>query len=198
VAEATNDTDDPKVAKLIALARMGDRHAWAAVVGLYAEDIWKMSLRLLHGDRPAADDLFQRTWEKAQIGLVTFRGEVPLLIWIRRICRNCQADDWRRQQRQNNATQASLDADSAANQVSTRSASSPVEDQRIACLDVRRALSALDEDEREAFLLVKGAGYTSTEVAQIRGVPPSTVRSQLARARGKLAALLREYQCRTS
>ena len=58
--------------------------------------------------------------------------------------------------------------------------------------DIERALSALVEDQRNAFLLVVLEGLTYREVAAVQGVPISTVTSRLARARDAIKNALED------
>ena len=58
--------------------------------------------------------------------------------------------------------------------------------------DIERALSALIEDQRNAFLLVVLEGLTYREVAEVQGVPISTVTSRLARARDAIKNALED------
>lgn len=50
-------------------------------------------------------------------------------------------------------------------------------------IDVRRALAGLDPLDREIVTLSVWEALTSSEIARVVGVPPSTVRARLARAR---------------
>jgi RNA polymerase sigma-70 factor, ECF subfamily len=56
--------------------------------------------------------------------------------------------------------------------------------------DLQTALDQLPADDRDAFLLVHHYGYSSFETAALLGVPASTVRSRVGRARQRLAAAL--------
>ena len=62
--------------------------------------------------------------------------------------------------------------------------------------DLRAALDQLPAEDREAFLLVHHYGYSSFEAAALLGVPASTVRSRVARARQRLAEALSAEQVR--
>lgn len=57
---------------------------------------------------------------------------------------------------------------------------------------VRAAISTLPELDREIVRLVYWEGFTLAEVAQILSMRPATVRSRMARARGKLRVQLSE------
>jgi RNA polymerase sigma-70 factor (ECF subfamily) len=52
--------------------------------------------------------------------------------------------------------------------------------------DARRALSVLDEDQREALVLTAVAGFSIEETAQICDTKPGTIKSRVARARARL------------
>ncbi|MGE3302117.1 MAG: sigma factor-like helix-turn-helix DNA-binding protein, partial [Hyphomonadaceae bacterium] len=52
--------------------------------------------------------------------------------------------------------------------------------------DARRALSVLDEDQREALVLVAVAGFSYDEAAEICGCRIGTIKSRLSRARARL------------
>jgi RNA polymerase sigma factor (sigma-70 family) len=102
-------------------------------------------------------------------------------------------DEWRRRRRIDQVTAESLDDKERACEAAGML--SQWEERRAAGLELERALAVLDQDEREAFQLVKEAGYTWLEVAQMLAVPASTVRSRVTRVRKKLAATLGDYPC---
>jgi RNA polymerase sigma factor (sigma-70 family) len=52
--------------------------------------------------------------------------------------------------------------------------------------ELRRALSELPERQRVAVVLIHGYGWTSTEVADMTGVRPSTIQTHLARGLASL------------
>ena len=56
----------------------------------------------------------------------------------------------------------------------------------------RKALSVLNDQERELICLAAWEGLNSTEIAAILEMKPNTVRTQLARARKKLKVKLEE------
>ena len=54
------------------------------------------------------------------------------------------------------------------------------------------ALALLPVDQRAALVLVDGLGYGVAEAAEMLAVAPGTVKSRRARARARLAPVLRE------
>jgi RNA polymerase sigma-70 factor (ECF subfamily) len=57
---------------------------------------------------------------------------------------------------------------------------------------VRDALATLDEDDREVLMLREYEQLSYQEIADLRGSPLNTIRSQLFRARGALRSALLE------
>lgn len=60
----------------------------------------------------------------------------------------------------------------------------------IAASGVRDALARLDEDDREVLMLREYEQLSYQEIADLRGAPLNTVRSQLFRARAALKSAL--------
>ena len=61
---------------------------------------------------------------------------------------------------------------------------------------VQRALAALEEGDREILMLREYEQLSYQEIADIKGVPVNTVRSQLFRARAALRAQLLQGETR--
>jgi RNA polymerase sigma-70 factor (ECF subfamily) len=57
-------------------------------------------------------------------------------------------------------------------------------------LDLRVALAQLPADQREALVLIGGAGHSYEEAASICGCAVGTIKSRVNRARRRLAELL--------
>jgi RNA polymerase sigma-70 factor, ECF subfamily len=62
--------------------------------------------------------------------------------------------------------------------------------ERITARDLEAALERLPAEQREAVLLRDLWGFEYEEIARMTDAPLGTVRSRIARARAKLAALL--------
>jgi RNA polymerase sigma-70 factor (ECF subfamily) len=200
-AKELGDDDDGYLGELVAQAQSADAVAWGTLVGIVSDDLWRLASHFAEGDRETAADLVQQTYLKAQQSLGQLRDHGRFRNWIRVICRRCwldQIDERKRHSRDVSMDglspyDASADAlDRRLNAMAACPNRSP-EDGWIARLDLERALDRLQEDERQAFLLIKRIGVTSEEAAEIVGVPASTMRSRLGRARAKLADPLEEY-----
>lgn len=171
---ADEDSDE----YLVARARAGDDTAWTVIVERHMGQVWKLSRSMIR-DQHAAEDVAQETFRVVKEKLAEYRGHGALCGWIKTICRRQALDELRRRERK--AREVSID-DSPNLGVPP---GVPVEERWVQLLDIERALSTLDHDEREA-LLASEAGYSSDELARLLGTAPTTVRSRKARARARL------------
>jgi RNA polymerase sigma-70 factor, ECF subfamily len=128
-----------------------------------------------------ADDVGAETF------LVAWRrlGDVPRddpLPWLLAVARNVARNDHRGRRRYEGLLRRLPEA-----QPSPPPAEPPDHAERA---DLRRALDALDEADRELLVLVAWDELTPTQAAQVVGCTPGTVRVRLHRARRRLAAEL--------
>lgn len=129
----------------------------------------------------AADDLVQDTIERAWTHIGSFTPGTNLRAWLFTIQRNAFYSAQRKHRRE----VADIDGAMAASL-----AEKPAHDGRLAMSDFRTAFEALPDDQREALMLVGGAGFTYDEAAAMCGVPVGTVKSRANRGRKRLAELL--------
>lgn len=129
----------------------------------------------------AADDLVQDTIEKAWKSLGSFTPGTNLRAWLFTIQRNAFYSSQRRTRRE----VADADGSFAASL-----AEKPAHDGRLAMGDFRAAFEHLPDDQREALMLVGGAGFTYEEAADMCGVAVGTIKSRANRGRRRLADLL--------
>lgn len=157
----------------------------AALVHEHSGLVWRYAMGLL-GDPEEAEEVTQDTFLRVHRSLDTFRGEAALSTWIVAICRNLCLDRLRRRR----LAVVPLDDAGAVGQVGdspSYDTGDPAE--RVALREVLRAgMARLSHEEREAFHLVDVLGFSGTEAAAIVDVPPTTLRSRLARARRELVA----------
>jgi RNA polymerase sigma factor (sigma-70 family) len=183
--------------RLVAAAIRGEQSAWALLVKVNTEAVWRLAYSLLC-DSQAAGDIVNETFLKAQQALEQYGGDRSFRSWLLRICRNCCIDENRRHARRRTEMPIeSLDQPTAT--TSRRHSPSAVgagsansEEEWAMRLALAWALAQLSEQEREAFLLVKGMQLTSNQAAEIAGVAPTTMRSRIGRAKAKLAWLLED------
>lgn len=162
--------------ELVRRAATGDERAFESLVRLHTDAAWRMARSML-GDHFAAQEAVQDTFVKAYRNLHSFRGEAKVSTWLLAICHRTCIDRLRLRRH----SVVSLD------EARREQAPNDPTDLRLA---VENALAALPGDEREAFTLVEVVGHTREEAAAIVGVPASTMRSRVARARQKLVQAL--------
>lgn len=103
------------------------------------------------------------------------------LLWLYGVARNVLANYRRSNRRRSAATQALADE--------LRATTAHVLQPSAEVLDIRSALARLEESDRELLTLTAWEGLSSAEVAIVVGMPASTVRTRVARARETLKVL---------
>lgn len=157
---------------LIERAAAGDDLAFENMVRRHTDAVWRLARANLRDDF-AAEEVVQDTFLKAHRALGSFRGESSVQTWLLAICQRTCIDRARRKQ----ATLVSLDE---ARRARAR------EEQPELAVAIVQGMERLSPDERRAFTLVDVLGYSREEAARIVGVPASTMRSRVAKARLRL------------
>jgi RNA polymerase sigma-70 factor (ECF subfamily) len=176
--------------------RAGDTEAFGILFGRHRDRLWAVALRTT-GNREDAADALQEAMISAFRRAADFRGDALVTTWLHRIVVNACLDRLRR-----NKVRAAQplpdDLEEYAGRGAVIASGAPDADPEVAAVrSDRRALllAALDRlpaDQRAAVVLVDVEGYPVDEVARMLDCPPGTVKSRCARARSKLAAILRE------
>ena len=180
-----NDTDR------IARARRGELAAFNSLVAEYEGLVYNLCYRMLGGRQPA-EDAAQEAFLAAWRSMASMRGEA-FRPWLLRIAANACRDEQRRRQRKPGG---SLDAaleeglpEPADRDPSPEAALLAGEQRR----GIERALALLPEEQRLAIVLSDVEGFDYAEIAVVMKCSLGTVKSRIARGRGRLReALLRE------
>lgn len=140
----------------------------------------------LSRDAADADDLAQRTIERALRARDQWEPGTRLDAWLYRIMRNLWIDEARARARQAKVVRPMEDGEDAG--FDPR----PGQDAAIDLARVMAAMTRLPDEQREvvALILVEGFGYR--EAAELLGLPIGTVSSRLVRGRTALLAMLGE------
>jgi RNA polymerase sigma-70 factor (ECF subfamily) len=172
--------------RLIQRARQGDRSAFAELVDKYRNRIFGYLLRMV-GNREDALDLAQETFLRVFSSLDSFNPDRPFKPWLYRIATNL-AIDYLRRRRDVVSLDAPLHNQEGWHLQLADEAPGPVERQEQAELAeyLARLVSQLPENYRSAILLRHGHDLTYQQMAEILGVPVSTVKTRLFRARERL------------
>src|SRR3954463_5222796 len=172
------DADD----RLVDAARLGNPDAFAVIYQRYKLDVWHLAWFTLR-DHHDAEDVTQETFLKAHRALGQYHRDGTLRPWLLTICRNACRDRLRAAQRHD---VVALDEELAALAAPGGGGPGGADPERH--IDFHRALAALPDDDREAFLLLHLLGCRSAQAGRDAGVrAASTLRSRLARARRALA-----------
>jgi len=135
-------------------------------------------LVVLGGDPSAAEDCAQDTYVRAYRAWPRWQPQAPVEVWLHRIAVNVSRSYKRRRMWRN----LPLLTDRA-------SRPQPLDETFV----VMRALGEMSADDAAALLLRYYHGYSGEEIAAGLGVPASTVRGRIVRARTRLKELLSDF-----
>ena len=137
--------------------------------------------RSLCHDRDEADDLAQDALYRALQSWRTFKPDTNLKAWVFTILRNRFYST-----RRTAGRMTALDPEFAERTLLF--ADDPYA--RFELDLVRRGLSCLPDEQREAIMLICAAGLTYDQAAEVAGVPIGTIKSRLSRGRATLVSLV--------
>jgi RNA polymerase sigma-70 factor (ECF subfamily) len=174
--------------ELVAAARSGDHSAFDSLVRRWDRKIQGAVYRVL-GSEEEARDVAQEAFLKAYRGLGSFRNEARFSSWLYQIALNLCRDRLRR--RRAGVLVSLEDMGETEAGVAQRGPSAlAVVEARDLSQAVARAVQELPEDQREVIVLKEYEGLTFLEIAEVLGLPPSTVKTRLYRGLGQLRVRL--------
>ncbi len=181
---------DPETALLSRAAR-GDREAFDAFVVSTAPAVWSL-VRRLTLDEATAEDAMQETYVGAWRAAAGFRGEAPARAWLFGLARRQAARTWRRRAGQPARTESLEDLAVAAGWGSDPERAAERGEDRATLL---RGLATLSEADQAVLTRCDLEGAAPSEVAELWGIAPGTVRVRLHRARLRLLGALKLEVC---
>jgi RNA polymerase sigma-70 factor (ECF subfamily) len=168
------------MAELIERFRAGDPDAVREIYREHAGAVHTVARSIVR-DRELAADVVQQTFVKAWRAARSFEGNRELAPWLYSIARHTAIDMVRSESRPTRGGHAP----------EVEVAVEPETFERTwERFEVRRAVDALPEVEREVVRRSHLAGYTHEAIAEQLGIPVGTVKSRSARAHKRLAAAL--------
>lgn len=168
---------DPPDEQLATRARGGDRRALEELLDRHADRMYAISFRVTRHAEDARDAT-QEAMIAVVRGIGRFDGRCAFTTWLYRVTTNAALDEVRRRGRRPRPV----------DDVGERAATDPDIGTAIAGgLLVTELLAALPTEYRDAVALRDLADLEYDEIATILGVPIGTVRSRIARGRGRLA-----------
>jgi RNA polymerase sigma-70 factor, ECF subfamily len=178
--------------ELVDRAKSGDQESFNQLILRWERPIYALAYRVI-GQEEDARDVAQETFLRAFRALPGFKGEAKFSSWIYRIALNlCR--DWIRRKRRTPVSQLPEDVD-LDDLVAERGPTESVEDlvaRRELSTVVEEAMGILPEEQRTAVILKEYHGMTFQEIAELQGVPLSTVKTRLYQGLSVLRKHLQE------
>jgi RNA polymerase sigma-70 factor (ECF subfamily) len=165
-----------------------------SIVFRYLPMFYKRAFRFL-GNAPDAEDAVQEALLSAYRHLGQFRGQAQLSTWLTTIVTNAARLQLRRRRR---ASFSSLDEEHGEDGLTFSERlpdSKPGPEEVCSTAEARDRLvegvKQLSPELRRTFQLRDIDGLTTKEAARVLGVPEGTVKARLARARARLAGIIK-------
>ncbi len=172
---------------LLVSARAGNRTAFGELVRRHSHRVYGMSFKILK-NREDAEDNLQNVFCKAFSKIQQFEGNSQFSTWLIRIAVNEALMMLRKRRPEDTA--ASLDEERILEGFETnmelRDLHADPEHQYLAKELATKALDGLHPTLKHTFILQKGEGWTSRELAKALDITPELVKSRIFRARVKL------------
>src|SRR5262245_25016215 len=171
--------------ELVAAVQAGELSAFDELVRRWDRKIQGAAYRIL-GSEDEARDVAQEAFLKAYRGLRSFKQEARFSSWLYQIALNLCRDRLRRRRGRMMVSLEALDEDGETVAVGRNpSALDVVEALDLSCL-VAGAVALLSEEQWEVIVLKEYEGLTFLEIADVLGLPISTVKTRLYRGLGQL------------
>jgi RNA polymerase sigma-70 factor (ECF subfamily) len=165
--------------ELVALSIGGDVESFNQLVVRWERPIYALAYRVI-GREEEARDVVQETFLRAFRGIGNFRGQAKFSSWVYRIALNlCR--DWIRRERRTPI----LPTPEGVDVIELAAEQGPAEsiEDLVARNDMSQVvadlMTRLPEEQRTAIILKEYHGMTFQEIADLQGVPLSTVKTRL-------------------
>jgi RNA polymerase sigma factor (sigma-70 family) len=173
------------ITNLIERCRKGERRAQELLYRLYYKAMYNVCYRLLN-NQFEAEDVMQEAFLSAFLKIEAYRGEVTFGSWLKRIVINKAIDVLRTRK----VFFEEVDEKTADMTLQEMDDEMDQQEKRNAVQRIREAIGMLPDGFRVVLSLFLFEGYDHIEIAQILNISESTSRSQLARAKKRLADML--------
>ncbi len=166
--------------------RDGDLAAFERLYKRHNDALYRYLLRLCR-NRHAAEDVFQEVWGKIIKSRSSYRPSAKFSTFLYRVAHNCFIDHVRRNKR--HSQHGELDEDRHGDD---RAQPDSLTERALAKEKLSRALMALPDEQRDAFLLHEEAGLSIDQIAAVTGSKRETAKSRVRYATQKLREALNE------
>jgi RNA polymerase sigma-70 factor (ECF subfamily) len=155
----------------------GEPDAFSMLVRRWERQIYGLTLRML-GHDDEAKDATQETFLSAYRNLGKFRGEAKFSSWIYRIALNVCNTRLRNRTRGVVSLEEHQESSGCEVAAEIDDLGSVIQREQVARL-VRRALQALPAEMRQVIIMKEYDGLKFSEIAEILGIPVSTVKTRM-------------------
>lgn len=169
--------------ELIRAAQRGDMASLEILLDRHHDRLRAVCAKVV-GHGADADDAAQMALIAIVKNLDKYDGRAQFTTWSYRIATNAAIDELRRRKRRDSD---SLDDDESHLQLV---GTSGIDEATAARIVVEDALDLLDEDFKAPVVLRDLCGLNYDEISEVLQIAPGTVRSRIARGRGKLADII--------
>ena len=174
--------------ELYSLTKRGDEAAFSELVSRHESFSFGVAFSVLHNSEDAADavqDAFLRLWRAAG----KYRGECEVKSWLYTLTKTAALDILR-----SRSAHAVISSDELSETGAEPEDPSPTPEEEAGrqelIREVRAAIDALPEAQREAIVMRELHGMSYIEIANATDSDIGTVKSRLSRARAALAEIL--------
>jgi RNA polymerase sigma factor (sigma-70 family) len=177
---------------LIAAAQRGNVDAFNELVLAYQQQVYNLAYRIM-GDPASAADAAQEAFISAFQNIGRFRGGSFKSYLLRIVSNSCYDELRRRKRRPATSFEDFGEVDEDANPALVNGGEQPeeyAERQEMARV-IQAGIETLPPDQRITLALSDVQGLSYQEIAEVTSVSLGTVKSRLARGRGKLRDYLR-------
>lgn len=164
----------------------GDLAAFERLYKRHNDALYRYLLRLCQNSH-AAEDVFQEVWGKIIKSRSSYRPSAKFSTFLYRVAHNCFIDHVRRNKRHKHHSELAEDQHSDDSPQPDK-----LTEQALAKQKLSRALMALPDEQRDAFLLHEEAGLSMDQIAAVTGSKRETAKSRVRYATQKLREAIDE------
>ncbi|MCZ0756907.1 RNA polymerase sigma factor SigW [Anoxybacillus sp. J5B_2022] len=179
---------DMFVTKRIKAIQKGDQNAYAEIVELYKDKVYRICYRML-GNRHEAEDAAQEAFIRAYVNIDTYNPTMKFSSWLYRIATNLSIDKLRKKK-----PDVYLDEEVSGTEGLTMYSQLPATDaspeDTVESLElqetVQKAIEKLPEKYRSVIVLKYMEDLSLQEISEILDLPIGTVKTRIHRGREAL------------
>jgi RNA polymerase sigma-70 factor (ECF subfamily) len=181
----------PPLESLLERARAGDPRAFETLTGILRPELLRFLTHYLNGDEHAALDVLQETFLQAWRSVGTIRDADHLRRWLYTVAR-CRGVSWIRRRAPPGRRMVPYAESLAEGEGPPRERAEHVSEREEEREALRRAIDALPESYGGPVRLHYFHGCDTREAARLLGIPRSSLKMRLHRARAVLRRALQQ------